>query len=112
MIFSLLSYLGPPLLLVVAGVMVYRKLYREFPFFFTYLIVVVLAELIRFVVFHMKPGLAYFYSYWTSEAVEVMLGFLVLYEVFLIRLFPGFNITVIYRRLFPVMGIIVLGLTV
>lgn len=109
---SVLTYLGPLLLLVVIGVMIYRKLYREFPFFFVYLLVVVLTELIRYVFFRLRMPLPFFYTYWITEALEVLLGFLVLYEVFLIRLFPGFNVTVIYRWLFPTMGISVLGLTV
>jgi hypothetical protein len=111
MIYSLLSYVIPVLLLTVAGIMMHRRLYREFPFFFTYLTTVVVAELIRFTLFHLKIVLLYFYIYWATEALEVMLGFLVLYEVFLIRLFPGFNITIIYRRLFPAMAIVVVGLT-
>lgn len=113
MIYSLVAYLVPASLVAVAGVMVYRRLYREFPFFFTYILTVILGELIRFIV-HRLPWTTsrqYFYTYWITEAVEVTLGFLVLYEVFLIRLFPGFNITRIYRWLFPAVGIIVLALT-
>src|SRR5215831_4752361 len=112
MIYSLVSYLVSPLLMVVAGVMVYRRLYREFPFFFTYLLAVIFADLLRLIVLHVNPGLLYFYVYWITEAVEVLLAFLVLYEVFLIRLFPGFNITPIYRYLFPTAGLIVVVLTV
>lgn len=111
MIYSVLSYLGPLLLLVVAGVMVYRRLYREFPFFFTYILTVVSADVIRFIVVRVSPALPYFYTYWIIEAVEVMLGFLVLYEVFLIRMFPGFRITAIYRWLFPLVGFAVAGMT-
>ncbi|HEV2991037.1 MAG TPA: hypothetical protein VG759_21540 [Candidatus Angelobacter sp.] len=107
-----LRYLDWPLILVVAGMMVYRRLYREFPFFFTYLITVASADIVRFMMFKPSMALAYFYAYWVTEAFEVLLGFLVLYEVFLIRLFPQFNVTVIYRWLFPAMGAIVVGLTV
>lgn len=109
---SVLTYLGPLLLVMVVSVMIYRRLYREFPFFFTYLLVVVLAEVIRFVFFRLRMPLPFFYTYWITEAVEVLLGFLVLYEVFLIRLFPQFNVTVIYKWLFPAIGVIVVGLTV
>lgn len=112
MIYSLVSYLILLLLLVVVAVMIYRRLYREFPVFFTYVLTVVLVELIRHVVLRFRTTLLqYFYTYWITEAVEVVLAFLVLYEVFLIRLFPGFNITRIYRWLFPAVGIIVLALT-
>lgn len=111
MFYSLLSYLSPPLLLAVVGVMLYRRLYREFPFFFTYLVIVFSADVIRFILFQRRMVFPYFYVYWITEAIEVLLGFLVLYEVFLIRLFPGFNITVIYRRLFPALAVFVIALT-
>jgi hypothetical protein len=112
MIYSVLSYLAVPLLLVVMAMMIYRRLYREFPFFFSYIVVVVLVEVVRFALFHLRMPNPYFYIYWITEAAEVLLGFLVVYEVFLIRLFPGFKITVIYRRLFPAMGVIVTALTI
>lgn len=111
MFYSVLSFLGIPLVLAVLAVMTYRKLYREFPFFFGYLCVVLIAEVLRRVLIR-RAGLSFFYGYWISEAIIVLLAFLVLYEVFLIRLFPGFNITPIYRYLFPIAGLIVAVLTV
>lgn len=110
MFYSIVSFLGVPLVLLVAVVMVHRKLTREFPFFFVYLNVVLVTELIRHIFLH-RPWIQYFYAYWGSEAVVVLLSFLVLYEVFLIRLFPGINITPIYRYLVPISGAVVAGLT-
>lgn len=98
------------LVLGVAALMVYRKLYLQFPFFFVYLFAVVFGEIIRRA-FLRPPALHYFYVYWIVEAVTVFLAFLVLYEVFLLRLFPGFTITPIYRYLFPIAGLMVLALT-
>src|SRR5215469_1312340 len=111
MFYTVLPFVILTLLLAVVAVMVYRKLYREFPFFFTYLVTVIAAEVIRQVIFHFRMWTLYFYIYWITEALAVLISFFVLYEVFLVRLFPGFNITVIYRRLFPVMGVVVLALT-
>ena len=111
MIYSIVSFLGIPLVLAVIAVMIYRKVYREFPFFFGYLLVVLLAEVLRRIAVRWWQT-EFFYVYWISEAVIVFLAFLVLYEVFLIRLFPGFNITPIYRYLFPIAGLIVMVLTV
>jgi len=112
MIYAIAGYIEPALLLIVVSVLVYRRFYRQFPFFFTYVLSVLSVELIRFMVHRFRTSLLqYFYTYWITEALEVALGFLVLYEVFLIRLFPGFNITVIYRRLFPIVGIIVIAMT-
>ncbi|HEY6251063.1 MAG TPA: hypothetical protein VI685_13965 [Candidatus Angelobacter sp.] len=108
---SIMTYFGSPLVLMVVAVMVYRRLYREFPFFLTYLLTVVIAGIMRVVFFHYRMVNSYFYTYWITEAAEVLLAFLVLYEVFLVRLFPGFNITSVYRWLFPVIGVTVLALT-
>jgi hypothetical protein len=108
---SILDFASTPLVLGVIVVMCLRKLYREFPFFFAYLIVVVVADTFRFITFKHGVPMIYFYTYWSTEAVEALLCFLVLYEVFLLRLFPGFNITPILRYLFPISIAVVSGLT-
>jgi hypothetical protein len=110
MIYAFVSVAGIPLIVAVALVMIWRRLYREFPFFFGYLFVVLTAEIVRHVYLH-KSYVEYSYAYWIAEAFIVCVAFLVLYEVFLIRLFPGFNITPIYRYLFPIAGLIVVALT-
>jgi hypothetical protein len=110
-ILSIIFFLDLALLLAVMLVVAYRRLYKDFPFFFGYLLVVLCAELIRHVVLRFG-SMKYFYAYWVSEAVIVLIAFLVLYEVFLIRLFPGFNIIPIYRYLFPIAGLAVAVLTV
>lgn len=114
MIYSLLEFVGWPLLLILAAILVYRRLYRRFPIFFAYILTVILVDAIRFFVHRVRwtTTLQYFYTYWITEAVEVLLGFLVLYEVFLIRLFPEFNTTRVYRWLFPTIGAIIAGLTI
>jgi hypothetical protein len=108
--FLVLSFLSTPLVLAVVVVMVLRKLYRTFPFFFTYLFVVLLGDVVR-IIFLNGAYLRYFYAYWSTEGIEVLLAFLVLYEVFLLRLFPGINITPILRYLFPIAAVVVAGLT-
>jgi hypothetical protein len=110
MFYTVVSFLGIPLVTLVAAVMLYRRLVREFPFFFAYLCVVLAAEGIRHAFLH-RAWIQYFYIYWLSEAAVVVMSFLVLYEVFLLSLFPGFNITPIYRYLFPIFGIAVTVLT-
>jgi hypothetical protein len=111
---TLLDYLEWPPLLVLIAVMIYRRIYREFPFFFSYILAVLGAGVIRLIVLRIPWTSArqYLYTYWSTEAVLVLLGFLVLYEVFLIRLFPEFNTTRVYRWLFPALGIIAVGLTI
>ena len=110
MIYSVASFLGIPLVVATLVVLIYRRLHRSFPFFFIYLLTVVATEALRHFLLH-RPPMQYFYTYWATEAVEIFLAFLVLYEVFLLRLFPGFIITPIYRYLFPIAGLMVLALT-
>ncbi len=108
---SLTAFLDVPLLIAVVVLMVYRRLYKEFSFFFVYLLVVLAGDIVRrlFVYGLYKK---YFYAYWITEGINVLLGFFVLYEVFLIATFPRFRVILVYRRLFPVIGILVLALTV
>lgn len=111
---ALLNYLEWPPLLVLLALIIWRKIYREFPFFFAYVLTAFGAGVLRFFALRhfRQTWLPYFYTYWVTEAILVLLGFLVLYEVFLIHLFPEFNTTRIYRWLFPAMGVIALGLTI
>src|SRR5213595_3086024 len=110
MFWGFVSFLNVLMLLAVVAIILYRGLYREYPFFFSYLLVVLGGGVLRRV-FLDPLSIRYFYIYWATEAVYVIFGFLVLYEVLLIRLFPRFNITVIYRWLFPLVGVVVVLLT-
>src|SRR5262249_28192294 len=66
----------------IAAVMLRRKLHRKFMFFFAYIV----GEFLTFVVIfpaNMRHNYtAYFYLYWTTNAISVFLGFMVIYEVF------------------------------
>lgn len=98
------------LLIAVAALMMWRRLYREFPFLFAYFGVEIAAEIVRrgFVMAFSTRSMQYFYAYWLTEALTVTAAFAVLYEVFLVRLFPAFHRTPIYRYLLP--SLIVLAL--
>jgi hypothetical protein len=67
--------------LLILVFMVRHKLRAEFPFFFTYTAFQVLSVGVLFAVFHFAHD-KYFYAYWTSAALAIMLGFAVIYEVF------------------------------
>jgi len=97
------------LLAAVVALMVWRRLYREFSFLLVYFIVVILSAIVRwcFILAFSARSMPYFYAYWLSEIVTVLAAFAVLYEVFLVRLFPSFHRTPFYRYLFPLL--IVLG---
>lgn len=68
-------------LTLMAVIMMCRKLYRELPFFFAYCVFSVLRSLVLFLILHWQ-GEAYFYGYWTAEALSAALGFGVIHEVF------------------------------
>jgi hypothetical protein len=65
----------------LAAMMLRRKLHKEFPLFFAYVVFQVADFAIGFFTYHRSQQL-YFYAYWTLAAVGIGLGFGVLYEVF------------------------------
>ncbi|HVP41917.1 MAG TPA: hypothetical protein VMS96_00710 [Terriglobales bacterium] len=82
-------WLAAPLLqLGVAVVLRRRKLDKEFPFFFKYLIFQTATNLLLFVLsFNYR---AYFYAYWSFQTVTTALEFAIIYEIFgqLFRPYP------------------------
>lgn len=112
---DLFLWVGVALLVAVAALMVWRRLYREFPFLFLYFIVEIAASVVRggFLIHVSVLSTQYFYAYWLTEAVTVLAAFAVLYEIFLIRMFPSFHTTPIARYLLPslvLLAIVLAGL--
>ena len=70
-----------PVMVCLAAMMVRRKLQKEFPLFFAFVVVQVADFAISFFTYHRSQQL-YFYAYWTLAAVGILFGFGVLYEVF------------------------------
>jgi hypothetical protein len=67
------------LLSLLSAVLVRRRAYGVFPFFFMYVMFAVAADLGRFATLgHKHP---YLITYWTTEAIYDILGILVMYEV-------------------------------
>jgi hypothetical protein len=71
---------GPVLQLLLAGVLVYRKSWTTFPLFTSYALFN-LADAVVALGSRANPPV-YFYVYWIGEAIGIVLGFLVVYEVF------------------------------
>jgi hypothetical protein len=109
-LWQVLNWMSLPALAVVAGILVWRKVHREFPFFFWFLIVTIIAGALRFVA-QFRSAQAYYYVYWVSDLIINIFIFLAVYELFIRRLFPQFHKVRFYRYLFPVIasGIILVG---
>jgi hypothetical protein len=77
----------PVLQLAVAGAMFRRKLYRTFPVFFAYIIFQIVSFCVLFPLniwgSYETVYKTYFYLYWTFSAVNLILGFMIIHEVFL-----------------------------
>ncbi len=105
-IWDVVAWMSLPLLALLAGVMVWKRLVREFPFFFTYVTVTAVIGVIRFVAYKGYSAKVYFVVYWSSDFVILLATFLAIYEVFLRRTFPGFTRVRFYRYLFPIVAFI------
>jgi len=73
----------PTLQVAVAGVMLWRKLHRKFPVFFSYIISQIVIFCVVFPVYRLGNYTWFFYVYWIGTAVGVVLGFKVIHEIFL-----------------------------
>jgi predicted transporter len=69
----------PVLMTVLAVAMYWRRLHKEFPYFFNYVVFQVLSFLIEF---PLRNWNNYFYIYWTMTALSIVVSFAVLLEIF------------------------------
>jgi|SRR5215813_8218887 len=101
---QIVDWLGLPVLAVIAVLLIWRKTQREFPYFFSYVVMVEFAGLARLFVFYFARR-AYFYTFWITEVLVAVLTFFVAYELFVRRLFPRFFAVTFYRYLFAIAGV-------
>jgi hypothetical protein len=73
----------PVLETVVAVVMWRRNLHKTFPAFYTFLLWGVLQFSVLFPIYLVGNYIWYYYCFWTGMAVDVVLGFKVIHEIFL-----------------------------
>ena len=81
--YDLLWIAHPILELSVVAAMLWRKLHRTFPVFFTYLIAQIVIFSITFPINRWGSYPLFFYSYWISQGISLALGFKVIHEIFL-----------------------------
>jgi len=97
--------------LILFGFLLARRLYRELPMFFIYVLYALLLGAARYIAFSLSRGL-YFYLYWISELAGVVVVSLALYEVLLRRMFSHFHKVRLYRGIFAIIAMAILCLTI
>lgn len=107
-LWSVVDWAPFPILTLVGAKLVWGRLQREFPLFFVYVIATELVGVLRFAAQYRDPHV-YFYVYWISDQVLNFITFLVVCELFALKLFAKFYKLRIYRYLF-VAAALVIGL--
>ncbi|HEX6803173.1 MAG TPA: hypothetical protein VF133_05780 [Terriglobales bacterium] len=67
----------------VAAVLYRRKLHKEFPAFFVYVVAQIIIFSVQFPVYLTKNPRAYFDVFWAGAALNVILAFKIIHEIFL-----------------------------
>jgi hypothetical protein len=75
--------LQPALQAAVAVIAFRRKLHKEFPVFLTYILVQIALFAVEFPVYQYCSSSVYFYTFWIGAAVNVVLAFKIIHEIFL-----------------------------
>jgi hypothetical protein len=93
------------LMLLVLVAMIRRKMWTEFPLFFSYLIFMMVRTIVLLIVYralaaHRTPYPTYFWSFWTFETLEVITKFFIIYEIFVYALKPYSSLSRLIRILF------------
>jgi len=110
---SIVALTGLVLQACLLCLMLWRRLHRQFPFFFLYTLYAVIAEIAR-IAFRSPPSApeTYFLVYWVTEALYTILAFFAIHEVFR-SLFKSFYKIKGFWLLLPavtVLTLIVVGL--
>src|SRR5437879_2030694 len=92
-----LNWCAIPILALLAVIITKQRIYRELPFFFSYVAITGLSSLVRLVAYISKEFLfppnsylyvkLYGYVYWVSSLAMSMFAILAVYEIFIKRLF-------------------------
>jgi len=81
---QLVLWMSHPILeLLLAAVMVWRKLHRKFPVFFAYVVFQLVNFGVLFPVHQYGSYDLYFYTYWIGATISLGIGFKVIHEIFL-----------------------------
>lgn len=72
----------PVFQLVIAWIIYQRRLHREFPAFFSFVLAQILMFTVEFPVSKWAGATSYFYVYWIAAALNVVFAFQIIHEVF------------------------------
>jgi hypothetical protein len=101
-------WITQPVLQTVIAVIMYRRgRYRQFKFFFAYIVAQILAFAVVFPTYRHAP-MACFYLSWVSTAISVALGFKVIHEAFLDAFRPFHTLRDLGTVLFKWAGLVML----
>jgi hypothetical protein len=75
-----LWYAGLAFQALLAVVLLVKKLYRTFPFFTTYILFNFGSAIVCYSL--RNQGITYFYAFWISEVITIVLGFAIVFEIF------------------------------
>lgn len=73
----------PAFELILAAVMLWRKLHRTFPVFFAYIVFQLVSFAALFPIHQSGNYDLYFYSFWIGAVISLAIGFKVIHEIFL-----------------------------
>jgi len=73
----------PVLELLLAAALLWRKLYKKFPVFFSFVVFQLLDFAVLFPIHQYASYNLYFYAYWTASTIGLIFAFLVIHEIFL-----------------------------
>jgi hypothetical protein len=102
----------PILQLAVAVVLWRRKLYRQFPVFFTYILAQIAIFAVTFPLWRAGNYEWFFWSYWLGAVISAILGFRVIHEVFLDVFRPYHTLKDLGTMLFGWAGVVMLMVSV
>lgn len=92
---------------ITAGVMVKRKLNHTFPMFFTYAVFQVLSNIALFIASKTSYQ-NYFFAYWVSTCLSIIVGFLVIHEIFEYAIRPYAGLRDLARMMFHWVALVLL----
>ena len=97
---------------MVALVLWHRKLHKQFPVFFLFLLAQIANFAIMFPLWLTGVGTMYFWLFWLGEAVNAVLGFKVIHEIFLDVFRPYHTLKDLGTLLFKWAGVVMLLVSV